>query len=135
MAKGKEQHKHRQAAVSFLGRDPARRSKSRCELCRTQGSLSVTELAPVPDEPSSDHALLLCSDCIALAHNPPGLICEPLNTSSRRYSFLNEAVWSEIAPVQIAAIRSLQVLAKNGASWATEVEETLYIPPDIEARL
>lgn len=135
MAKGKEQHQQRQAAVSLLGRDLARRAKSRCELCRAQTSLSATELAPLPEEPELDSALLLCSSCVPLAQMPPKVICTPVETSLQRFSFLNEAVWSEVAPVQIAAVRSLRILGKSGASWARDLEDSLYLPPETAARL
>ena len=135
MAKGKEKHTQRQADLRLLGREIARRAKSRCELCRVQTSLSVVELSPFPEEPDLDSALMLCSSCTTLAQSPPDVQCKPLNTSLQRYSFLNEAVWSDIAPVQIAAVRSLQLLAAHGASWARELEETLYLSPDVEARL
>ena len=44
MSKGYQQYKQRQKDLSLLGIDLARRSKSRCELCKASESLEIFEV-------------------------------------------------------------------------------------------
>ena len=136
MARGKDKHTARQQALQGLGRELARRAKSRCELCSAQEALFPTELPPEPEEPTLDSALLLCSSCRPLLNTPPQLPVA-LSTHDREghFLFLQEAVWSETAPAQIAAVRLLRELISLGEAWAMELNESLYLMPEIEERL
>ncbi|MBM75564.1 MAG: hypothetical protein CMK59_09185 [Proteobacteria bacterium] len=135
MAKGKQQHKQRLEDLNLLGRELARRSKSRCELCGDQKPLFVTELMPPPVTPDIESALLLCSSCQHLALLPQDNPSLSTTDSLQNYSFFNDAVWSETAPVQIAAIRNIRFLAQKGALWAQDINDSLYVSPEIEDRL
>ncbi len=135
MSKGKQQHKQRLNDLNLLGRELARRSKSRCEMCRNQKPLFITELMPTPETPDIESALLLCSSCQHLAKEPQNNPSLSTINSLQNYSFLNDAVWSETAPVQIVAIRNVRFLAKEGAIWAQDLNDSLYVSPEIEERL
>ena len=126
MARGLEQHQARAEAVSLLGKDLARRARSRCELCDGhEGALRPFEVPPVPEDPSLEHALLLCERCTA------GALGEPVEAA--QCHFLETAVWSELVPAQVTAVRLLRRLAGEGAGWAAQTLETVYLPPEVEA--
>ncbi len=129
MAKGYNQHKQRLGDVAALGRDLNRRARSRCELCGDRTSLVVVELPPAPEDPDPDHAVMVCERCI------PAVEGGPMRGSPDSLRFLAETIWSETPPVQIAAVRATRRLADDGVTWARDALETLFLDPDIEARV
>ncbi len=90
---------------------------SACVLCANG------DATPVPLLPGDDVALL-CPVCAAALAGDL--------TPGPRWRCLADAVWSEDAATQIAAWRLLQTLP--GESWAVEVLEQVYLPPDVQAR-
>lgn len=126
MAKGYDRHQERKAAVAALGRDLARRAKSRCELCGAAGvPLAPWEVPPAPDEPSADRAALLCATCRAAA--------EGARLDPAEWRHLETAMWSETPAAQVVAVRLLRRLAADGVPWARDALDALYLDPDIEA--
>ncbi|MCP4749982.1 MAG: phnA protein [Proteobacteria bacterium] len=126
MAKGYEVNKERREAVAALGRSLVRRSGSRCEFCGTSGQqLTVTEVAPFPENPDAECAIFLCNDC----HD--GLTNGKLDPD--RWRFLESVVWSDIAAVQVSAVRIGRRLANGGTEWAEELLSSLYLSPEIES--
>jgi hypothetical protein len=126
MAKGREKHKARQAALSSLGRGVSRRARSACELCGASGRLMVIEIAGGPEVPEEDWAALLCERC------------QDLVEDRRRHPegdqrFLESAVWSEVQPAQIAAVRLVRGLAAAEVSWARDCLDSLYLDEALEA--
>jgi len=126
MAKGRDKHKAHEAAVSALGRGIARRAKSACELCESGGSLKVFEVAGGPETPDEEWAVMLCERCAEV------------HTEKRRHDagelrFLEGVIWSELQPVQIAAVRITRRLAAGGAEWAKDTLDGLYLDEDLEA--
>lgn len=126
MARGHDRHKAHQAAVAALGRGLARRCRSCCELCGEGGSLKVYEVDGGPAEPEEDWAVMLCERC------------GEVHTERRRHDadslrFLETAVWSEIRPAQIAAVRITRRLAGDGSEWARDCLEGLYLDEAVEA--
>jgi protein PhnA len=129
MARGRQQHQARQAAVAGLGRALSRRSRSNCELCGEGGMLSVVEVAPAPEPPSEDAAVMLCERCadaVAGGRRAP---------PASELRFLEGSVWSDVAPAQILAVRLARTLAAGGAQWAEELLAGLYLAPGIEVRI
>lgn len=123
MAKARDRHHARKAALSALGRDLSRRSKSRCELCGAQGSLSPVEVDGNPEEePDLAWALLLCGSCATLAEKGDGADAR----------FLAEACWSELLPAQLLAVRILRRIAPE-TRWAEDTLDGLYLDPETEA--
>ncbi len=127
MASGYQADKARKDAVNALGRELARRSKSRCELCGEGGRrLEVVEVPPLAERPEAGRAVLLCEPC---ADGVMGRVNHP----AERWRFLEEVVWSEVAPVQVTAVRMARKLSEDGVGWARDLLAGLYLAPEIEA--
>lgn len=128
MARGKDRHEAQVSALNALGTALNRRSKSKCELCQERSSLQVVAVPPLPDKPSIDAAIFCCAACLPLTEPQARL------PDSNELRFLESAAWSEIRPVQMAAVRALRRLAPT-TEWASNTLENLYLDPDIEADL
>ena len=129
MARGLEAHRQRRQQRLALGKMLSRRSSSSCELCQKRTSLTVVELFPLRDEPTDQWALLLCSSCQPYVAEQ--IQVEDPNT----LQFLHELIWSEVVPVQVAAIRLARHLDKSGVPWAQGLLETVYLSPEVEELL
>lgn len=128
MAKGLEKHQAHQEALQFLGKDLAKRAKSKCELCSCSGQpLIIFEVPPAPKEPELNGCLMICHPC-------NDSIKSIKKSSSDQWRCLNEAVWSETEPVQVMAVRILRAIS-NSCDWASEILDGLYLEPEIEERI
>lgn len=126
MGKGYETHQARVAALQALGKDLARRAKSKCELTGAAGvPLRPYEVPPVAEEPDLERTLLLCEACHEVLEQPKRL-------AGRSWQGLAEVVWSEMPAVQVVAWRMLQCLAMR-EDWAREVMEEVFLDPEVEA--
>ncbi len=126
MAKGYELHQARMMALQGMGKDLARRAKSKCEITGAAGvSLSPYEIPPVGEEPDIDRILLVSEDCREALEKPKLM-------AGRTWQCLAEAVWSENPAVQVVAWRMLNELAKR-EDWAREVLEEVFLDPEVEA--
>ena len=127
MAKGFQENQERVARLAGLGKDLARRARSKCELCEAAGvSLKIYEVPPVPAEPDFDRCLMLCGDCHSAAENPRRF--EP----GERWRCLAQTIWSEVPAAQVMALRLLRRQAAT-QPWAREALEEAYVDPEIEA--
>lgn len=125
MAKGLLKHQERQAALSLLGKNLARRAKSKCEICEASGvPLSIYEVAPVPSEPDYDYCLMLCETCKTQLENPKRV--EP-----NHWRCLTKSIWSQLPAAQVVSLRQLRKLSEK-QDWAIEALEHAYIEPEIE---
>ena len=128
MAKGYQRNKEHQENVALLGKSLIRRCKKKCELCEIAGqSLKVIEVAPAPETPHEDHAVMLCQTC--------QIMVETQNINPNQARFLESVIWSEIPAVQVTAVRLCRILAANGVDWATQVLDTVYLSPEVESWL
>ncbi len=94
MAKGYDLAREREAKLNLFGKNLARRSKSKCELCSCEGEkLNIYEVKPIEEEPNYERTLLLCKNCISKMKNIN-------NLDEYNYRFLNESIWSEIPIVK-----------------------------------
>ncbi|MFT4175778.1 MAG: hypothetical protein QM627_03905 [Luteolibacter sp.] len=126
MAKGLEKHQARLEALQLLGKDLARRAKSKCELTGACGvPLRPYEIPPAPAEPDIERTLLLCEAVHAALEKPSTL-------AGRQWQILAEAVWSEFPAVQVVAWRMLQRLAQK-EDWAREALDAVFLDPEVEA--
>jgi len=126
MAKGKEEHEARVAALNTFGKDLARRAKSKCELCERGGEkLAIFEVPPVPRDPDPDRCLLLCGDCADQAADSRRF------RSGEQWRFLVGQAWNENPMVQVMAVRLLRRLQKS-QDWAREALEELFLDEEIE---
>ncbi len=125
MARGYESHQERVRALSMLGKDLARRAKSKCEVCQAAGvPLQIHEVAPAPKEPDFDHVIMVCAACDAALSDPSS----PLDPN--RWRVLTETLWSDAPAVRVSVVRLLQRLAKE-ADWARDTLEEAYLEDDI----
>ena len=125
MGKGYETHQARVLALQAIGKDLARRAKSKCELTGAAGvALRPYEVPPVANEPDIDRTLLVSEACLALLENPKQL-------KGREWQCLAEIVWSEQAATQVVAWRMLNHLAKS-EDWAREVIEEVFLDEEVE---
>lgn len=126
MSKGKERHEERQAALGMLGKDLARRARSRCEVCETAGvPLRPYEVPPAPREPDLDRCALICEKCESALEN------RRVPLVDAEWRCLGNTLWSEVPAVQVAVVRLLRRLAPD-AAWARELlEDALLDEPTL----
>lgn len=126
MGKGYDIHQSRIMALQLIGKDLARRAKSKCELTGAAGvKLLPYEIPPVSAEPDIERTLLVSEACHEVLENPKRL-------AGRQWNCLAEVVWSEMPAVQVVAWRMLSRLAQR-EDWAREVIEEVFLDPDVEA--
>ncbi len=125
MAKGYELHQARMMALQGMGKDLARRAKSKCEISGAAGvPLRAYEVPPVPAEPDIDRTLLVSEECFEMLEHPERLF-------GRGWQCLTEAVWSEMPAVQVVAWRMLSELAKR-EDWAREAVDEVFLDQEVE---
>ena len=125
MGKGYELHQARVLALQGLGKDLARRAKSKCELTGAAGvPLRPYEVPPVGEEPDIDRTLLVSETCLDVLEHPARL-------KGREWQILAETVWSEQPATQVVAWRMLSHLAK-AEDWAREVIEEVFLDDEVE---
>jgi protein PhnA len=126
MAKGYEVHQARMIALQGMGKNLARRAKSKCELTGAAGvALRPYEVPPLGEEPDIERTLLISEECHAMLEHPQRL-------AGRAWQCLAEMVWSEMPAVQVVAWRMLQVLATR-EDWAREALDEVFLDPEVEA--
>lgn len=126
MGKGYEMHQERVMALQRLGKDLARRAKSKCELTGEAGvRLTPYEVPPVSTEPDLDRTILISDACQEALEHPSRL-------KGRSWQGLTEMVWSELPVVQVVAWRMLKQLSKN-EDWAREALEEVFLDEEVEA--
>lgn len=125
MAKGYDTNKERLQALSYFGKDLARRSKSTCELSGESGvPLKIYEIHPVPKEPDFEQCLFLSEATI-----------EQLEKSGKslkpdKWRHLREHIWSDLPQVQLMSVRILLFIAKNN-TWAQEIIDDAYLDEEL----
>lgn len=125
MGRGYDIHQSRIAALQSIGKDLARRAKSKCELTGAAGvKLIPYEVPPVAAEPDLERTLLVSEACHEVLENPKRL-------AGRQWNCLAEVVWSEMPAVQVVAWRMLSRLAQR-EDWAREVIEEVFLDPEVE---
>ena len=124
MARGYDTNQERKQALSLLGKDLARRAKSKCELTQASGVPLVTyELPPAPDDPEFERCLLVSEDVLAQLNKPSKLRAD-------EWRHLSELIWSDIPIVQAMALRLLRHFAPE--PWAQNLIDEAYLDPEVE---
>jgi len=116
MASGQQKHADYLRALSLLGKDLARRAKSRCELSGEAGPLVNHDLFPDNRDPSLDTVVLVCEEVSGWLKGAT------INQNEAR--FLESAVWSTEPAVQTAC---RQLLAAIEEPWAKEALDNLEL--------
>lgn len=118
MSRGRELHDEYLAALNSLGRDLARRARSKCELCGEAGKLVPYDMEGSAAEPSLDHVVLVTPE-----------LAEALKTGrigdANALRFLETAVWSDLAVVRRAAVLLLELIDEPWADEAIENARTM----------
>lgn len=109
MAKGRQKHQAYLDALSLLGKDLARRARSKCELSEESGSLQIYDLEGPDTEPDLEHTLMVCASVAAHLDAP--------KLTPGNFHYLETAVWSTEPAIRRAAVR---ILEKIDESWAHE---------------
>lgn len=119
-------HQQRLAALQAIGKDLARRAKSKCEITGEAGvPLRPYEVPPVAAEPDLERTLLLSEACHEVLDHPKRL-------AGRGWQCLTEVVWSEFPAQQVVAWRMLQELGKR-EDWAREALDGVFLDEEVEA--
>ena len=123
MSSDRSKHKKvkQRAAVGILGKDITRRSRGRCELCGGRDGVRLHELPPFPDQPDPERVLLACERCRSWLE---GGDVEPVHAR-----FLGEAVWSDVAPVRLAAARLIVTCDFQDDPWVRDALEAVGFDP------
>jgi protein PhnA len=127
MARGVDNHNRRHDVLQSFGKDLARRSGSKCELCTASGvSLEIFEVPPVKQEPDYENCLFICRECSSR-------IAAIKKTDTDHWRCLTDRIWSEIPAVKILSVMILRAISFR-ASWAGEVLDNVYLDDDEESR-
>ena len=117
MAKGRDKHQAYLNALNLLGKDLARRAKSKCELLEISDELRPYDLSAGEEEPSLDHVVLICAKAREALD---GRIRDPND-----YRALESVVWSELLPIRQAACKILEKIDQDWAREALENAKTM----------
>jgi protein PhnA len=90
------------------------------------------EVAPIPEEPVVESALLLCGACADLLSSPVALDKRLKREGAESLRFLQETVWSDTPAVQVVVVRLLRRLVEKGHSWAGEPLESVWLDDERE---
>jgi len=124
MSKGREKHQQRLQELSLFGKDLARRSGRKCELCEASGTaLSIYEVPPVKSEPDFDHCLFICTTCEEQINSPK-------LRDSDHWRCLNATVWSEVPAVQATSVALLESFSTD---WAIDLKEMFFCDEETKA--
>jgi len=107
--------------VGVLGKHLTRRSRGRCELCDGRQDVRPFELHPFPEEPDPERALMTCHRCRDWLEKDR---IDPVEAH-----FLGGAVWSDQAPVRLAAARLLLSHEDPDDPWMQEALEVANVDP------
>ena len=108
MAKGREKHEARLAAVQSFGKDLARRARSKCELCESGEEVLIHD-SDEEAEPSMETLMMLCGRCRA--------VLDGRKDDPRTLRFLETAVWNE---TPVVAATAKHMLAGVDDGWARD---------------
>lgn len=125
MSKKRKPYKENLLRVGDFGKDLARRSKSKCELCEaSKVKLTIYEVPPAPTVPEFEDCMLLCDHCLNTIFN-----IDSVKENDLR--FLEGPIWSENKIIQATAIALLKT-AEDKYSWISDSLENIYIDDELE---
>ncbi len=123
MAKGYDEHRERQEAISGFGKVISKRAGFCCEWCGGKEELKLWDHRP-DREPEESTLALLCGRCRALADGIPA--------DANELRSIRNALWSDVPAVAEGAAG---VLARCREGWAREAIEESFIDDGVKAEL
>ncbi|UEG49672.1 PhnA domain-containing protein [Ferruginibacter lapsinanis] len=93
------------------------RSENKCELCKSENSLTIYEVPPSSNK-SEDDCIIVCETCKAQIEKRAEL-------NSSHWNCLTESMWSEVPGVQVVSWRMLNRLRNE--SWAADNLDMMYL--------
>ena len=125
MGKGYDENQLRKSRLDFLAKGLVRRSRSKCELCEADSvKLTAFEVPPESDPVTVDQCLFICETCREQIEKPKRMDAD-------HWRCLNNAVWSDVAAVQVVSARMLKRLSKE--HWAEELLEQAFFSEEVES--
>jgi protein PhnA len=94
--------------------------ESQCQLCNSTDSLETYDVPP--GTPAGE--VTLCGTC-----RPQ--VTGDIDLDPSHWHCLQESAWSEVAPVQVVALRLLNQL--RAETWAGDLLDMLYVPDEVQA--
>ncbi len=94
-----------------------KRSENKCELCQSEGTLKLYEVAPLSGS-NEDNCIMICDKCEAQIQKKEEL-------DSSHWSCLTTSMWSEVPGVQVVTWRMLNRLRNE--SWAMDSLDMMYM--------
>ncbi|WP_407695859.1 MULTISPECIES: PhnA domain-containing protein [Shewanella] len=102
--------------------DAISRAGGKCELCGSEGELSLFAVPASGDR--RDNEIALCATC-------SGQIADTDTLDVNHWRCLNDSMWSQVPAVQVMAARMLKELASE--TWAQDLLDMLYLDEDTQA--
>ena len=99
------------------------RSGTACELCAATDALGVMVVPPALADGSAERCVYACATCSAQALGTAAL--DPTH-----WFCLREAIWSEVAAVQVVGYRILKRL--QGEGWAQDLLGQVYLMEEVQ---
>ncbi len=97
------------------------RSSNTCELCGAADDLTV--IGVPPEDTTAERAILVCLVCTNQVKGG--------DLDEKHWFCLKESAWSEVAAVQVVALRLLKDL--GSAPWAQDLLGQMYLAEDVQA--
>lgn len=93
------------------------RSNNRCELCKSDQQLQIYKLPP-SQQVSVDNSIWVCQVCLNQIEGKTEM-------DINHWRCLNDSMWSEFLPVQIASWRLLNRIKSEG--WPQDLLDMMYL--------
>jgi len=93
------------------------RSENKCELCGSEGNLSIYEVPP-QSQNTAEECVVTCGKCLAQIEKKEVL-------DSKHWQCLSGSMWSEVPGVQVVSWRMLNRLRQE--SWAIDNLDMMYL--------
>jgi protein PhnA len=94
-----------------------KRSANKCELCKSDNTVTMYDVLPEQGNDENDH-IILCSNCL-------GQVEKKAPLDNKHWQCLRESMWSEVPGVQVVSWRMLNRLREE--SWAAENIDMMYM--------
>jgi protein PhnA len=99
----------------------SKRSENKCELCGSNASLTLHEVASAPHK-DAEGCLFICNKCLMQIDKKEEL-------DANHWKCLSDSMWSEVTGVKVTAWRMLNRL--RAESWAVDNLDMMYLDDEV----